>query len=83
VLTIGYEDALYGPVDAADAQDWKDYFGLEFPVLIDDGSLYTDYLMSDSGRPLYVLIDRDMIVRFRGLVYVGHNGANANIPGLL
>jgi len=70
-------------VDASEAQEWKDYFGLSFPVLVDDGGVYNDYKLSDSGRPLYVLIDRDMVVQYRGVANSGHSGAEAAIPGLL
>ena len=70
-------------MDAAEAQEWKDYFGLSFPVLVDDGGVYSAYRLSDAGRPLYVLIDRDMVVHFRGVDNSGHSGAEAAIPGLL
>ncbi len=71
-------------MEIEECKEWADYFGLSFPVLADTTeAVYDTYRLADSGRPLYVLIDRSMVVQYRGTGERGHADVEALIPDLL
>lgn len=82
-MTVAWQDASYSSVDISEAAEWADYFSLTFPVFADTTGVYNDYKLTDNGRPLYVLIDRDMIIQYRGTGSSGHTGAVATLTDLL
>lgn len=84
VFTVAWEDSSYGSIDVAECAEWADYFGLSFPVLADTTqAVYSEYKLTDNGRPLYVLIDRSMYVQYRGTGSRGHSDAESLIPDFL
>jgi peroxiredoxin len=84
VFTVAWQDATYGSVDTSECASWASYYGLTFPVLADsDEAVYFTYRGSDGGRPLYVLLDRDMIVRYRGTGRSAHDEVEALLADYL
>lgn len=57
MITAASQDAGRDTPDAEDLQDWMDYFGVSFPVVVDEGGA-TDRLYDPSQRtrPTYVLL---------------------------
>jgi hypothetical protein len=60
-LTQLPEDLDGNSPDRADLNDWADSFGVEAPVLADDGS-YAYAVEPNKMWPVLMLIDRDMVI---------------------
>lgn len=66
-LTVYMENTDYSDPTLDEAQTWADTYGLTFPVLLDDGTIYNSFATatgeSTIGLPLMVLLDRGLVVQ--------------------
>ena len=66
-LTVYMENVDGSEPTAEEAKAWTDEYGLEFPVMVDDGTFYNGFASatgeSTIGLPLMVLIDHGLVVR--------------------
>ena len=66
-----------------DVDLWHTLTGVTFTVLQDDGNVISTEYMDDSGRPQYIVLDRDLTVVYRGVSARGHAEATEMIEKLL
>ena len=65
-ITVYMENTDYSEPTQDESETWADTYGLEFPVLLDDGVVYNGFAAatgsSSIGLPLMILIDRGLVV---------------------
>jgi len=75
IVQILFQDAQGLPATKFFCRQWRDEYGLTFPVLVDP--LFTmESLLSLGQTPLNLLIDRDGVIRYRS---VGQEPANLHL----
>ena len=74
---------MHNSVSADEALEWKETYGFDFPILVDDADVYEDYKLDTDTQPLSVLVGPDMTILARDSSYNGHHNVVALIPDLL
>jgi thiol-disulfide isomerase/thioredoxin len=82
IVEVLFQDADAGPETSLHCREWRDRFGLTFPVLKDPTFKTMAYFEGGSQTPLNLLIDRAGVIRFRETA-IAPPGLDAVIDALL
>ena len=83
-VTVLKGDADFESADQADAQAWKDYFGLTHPVLYDeDKAAWEEWRRESSSVPQSFLVDGEGAIRWRKIGIVSEESWMENIEDSL
>ena len=76
MINVLFENENYGPVDQSDCARWVKTYKMTFPVLADVNKLVW-YMFAETGYiPLNLVIDLDMVIRFKETGYYKENIEN-------
>ena len=59
-----FEDANFEPAKLRHVQDWKERYGLDFPVLLDETFVFGDYYDRES-TPMTMLVELETMTILR------------------
>ncbi|MSP74272.1 MAG: TlpA family protein disulfide reductase [Myxococcales bacterium] len=64
VMVAFFEDANFEPAKLRNVQDWKERYGLDFPVLLDEAFVFGDYYDRES-TPMTMLVELETMTILR------------------
>ncbi len=69
IISVLVDNENRDPATVKDAKKWALTYGITYPVLADTQAAVWNIYNEEDGVPLNLIIDRDLVIKFKGTGY--------------